>query len=152
MYSGFLAGWVGGFFSGFLVTGGLFGAGGGDRLRLEEEEELESLFRAGGSCFWTGLPPLLEDLEELLELLLLTFDLELLEDEDDDDREVLLAGAGGVGDDTAGAGGAGEADFDGTEGAGEGDFDTTGFLGGFFNQTGIGAGGADLQSSSHFSI
>ena len=140
MYSGFLAGgWVGGFFSGFLVAGGLLGAGGGDRLRLEEEEELESLFRAGGSCFLAGLPPLLEDLEELLELLLLTFDLELLEDEDDDDRDVLLAGAGG----------AGEGDFDG---AGEGDFDSTGFLGGFFNQTGVGAGGADLQSSSHFSI
>ena len=61
MYSGFLAGWGGGFFSGFLATGGLFGAGGGDRLRLEEEEELESLFRAGGSCFLAGLPPLLED-------------------------------------------------------------------------------------------
>ena len=150
MYSGFLAGWVGGFFSGFLVTGGLFGAGGGDRLRLEEEEELESLFRAGGSCFLAGLPPLLEDLEELLELLLLTFDLELLEDEDDDDRDVLLAGAmGDGGDGTAGAGGAGEADFDG---AGEGDFDSTGFLGGFFNQTGIGAGGAEEQSPSHSSI
>ena len=80
----------------------------------------------------------------------MTFDLELLEDEDDDDRDVLLAGAMGAGGDgTAGAGGAGEADFDG---AGEGDFDSTGFLGGFFNQTGIGAGGADLQSSSHFSI
>ena len=107
------------------MTGGLLGAGGGDLLLEEDEEELENLFRAGGNFFLAGLASLLEDLEELLELLFL--DLDLLEEEEEDDEENLLLGAG------------------------VGDFDSTGFIGRFLI-LGMGAGGADEQSSSHFSI